>query len=463
MVLVDSEQWIHMIGICGSGMSGIAKILRDQGFVVTGSDLHLNGTANSLSAMGIKLWEGHSASHIVDGIDLVVKSSAIKDDNPEVVKALAMGLPVIKRGDMLAVLHNQARGIAVAGAHGKTTTSSMLAVMLSDAGLDPTFVVGGELKGTDINSHWGKGSYFVCEADESDGSFLALNPEIAVVTNVEEDHLDHYQSRDRLEEAFKRFLAGVKPGGFAVLWGGDHFLTRLTPEKDVTFFYYGEGEENNDYYFTNLEFDGPRSFFDVMFKGRRLGSISLSIPGKHNVLNALAAIAVGHQIGIPWGSMAKTMAKFKGAKRRLEITGQAGGVIIIDDYAHHPTEVEATIKAVRQFHSGRLLVVFQPHRYSRTASLGPNFGPAFKDSDLLVVTDVYAAGEKPIPGVSGQIIYESALKTGVEAVYIPEKKDIVPYLLEQIKSSDLVLTVGAGDIWEVGVELNRQLVNLFRV
>lgn len=457
--LITSEQWIHMVGICGSGMSGIAKILRHQGYQVSGSDLRLNGSAESLSSLGIKLWEGHAADHIDREMDLVVISSAIKEDNPEVQKAKEMCIEVIKRGEMLARMHNQARGIAVAGAHGKTTTSSMLAVLLDEADLDPTFAIGGELKGTHTNSRYGSGSFFVCEADESDGSFLALHPEIAVITNVEEDHLDHYGSRQSLERAFKQFVEGVKPGGLAVMWAGDDFLNNLQLDQPVKCVYYGSAEDDADYYYQNLITDGPTSSFEVYHRGERLGLMTLNVPGVHNVLNALAVIAVGHQLNIPWEQMRSTLGRFKGARRRLEIIGQAGGVTVMDDYAHHPTEVEATLKAVRQFHQGRLVVVFQPHRFTRTQALGDKFGPAFKESDLLIVTDVYAAGEKPIVGVSGQTINYSAQAAGVNTVYVPMKKDIVPFLLDQVRSNDLVVTMGAGDVWETGSELCRQLRN----
>ncbi|MGE5453585.1 MAG: UDP-N-acetylmuramate--L-alanine ligase [Methylocystaceae bacterium] len=463
--MAETEQWIHMVGICGSGMSGIAKILRHQGHQVSGSDLRLNGSAESLSSLGIKLWEGHSAEHIDPQMDLLVISSAIKANNPEVQKANAMSIDVIKRGDMLARMHNQARGIAVAGAHGKTTTSSMLAVVLSEAGLDPTFAIGGELKGTHINSRYGGGSFFVCEADESDGSFLALQPEIAVITNVEEDHLDHYHSRQSLEKAFQAFVDGVKPGGIAVLWAGDAYLTQIRVGSQVQALYYGTAAEDADYYYDHLITDGPTSAFEVYYHEECLGQVQLNLPGVHNVLNALAVVAVGHQLGISWEQITSSLSHFQGARRRLEITGQGSGVTVIDDYAHHPTEVEATLKAVRQFHQGRMLVIFQPHRFTRTQALGEKFGPAFKESDLLIVTQVYAAGELPIEGVSGEMVSRSASAAGINTVYMPNQKDIVPFLLGQIQANDLVLTMGAGDVWETGIELCHQLdaVNLNRV
>lgn len=455
--MITSEHWIHMVGICGSGMSGIAKILRHQGNQVSGSDLHLNGSAESLSALGIKLWEGHDAEHINGQMDLIVISSAIKDSNPEVQKAKEMCIDVIKRGEMLARMHNQARGIAVAGAHGKTTTSSMLAVLLSDAGLDPTFAIGGELKGTHTNSRYGGGSFFVCEADESDGSFLALHPEIAVVTNVEEDHLDHYVSRQSLEIAFQSFIDGIKPGGIAVMWAGDPYLANIQVNSNVKPLYYGTSLDDADYYFNNLITNGPTSKCDVYFRGERLGELTLNLPGLHNVLNALAVVAVGHQLSLSWEQIAYTLSQFRGARRRMEIIGQSAGVTIMDDYAHHPTEVEATLKAVRQFHQDRMIVVFQPHRYTRTQALGEKFGPAFKESDLLIVTDIYAAGEAPISGISGETVSRSAISAGINTVYMADKKQIVPFLLGQVQNSDLVVTMGAGDVWEIGVELCHHL------
>jgi len=455
--LAAAEQWIHMVGICGSGMSGIAKILRQQGYQISGSDLHLNGSAESLSSLGIKLWEGHSDDYIDEQMDLVVISSAIKDNNPEVQKAKAMHIEVIKRGEMLARMHNRARGIAVAGAHGKTTTSSMLAVLLSDAGLDPTFAIGGELKGTHTNSRAGSGSLFVCEADESDGSFLALHPEIAVITNVEEDHLDHYESRQNLETAFQTFVNGVKPGGKAVLWAGDPYLAGIKMPSQVEPIYYGTIDEDADYYFDKLVTDGPTSTFEVYFHQEKLGFLQLNLPGLHNVLNALAVVAVGHQLHLSWDYIRESVSQFQGARRRLEVTGKTAGVTVMDDYAHHPTEVEATLKAVRQFHQGRMVVIFQPHRFTRTQALGDKFGPAFKESDLLIVTDVYAAGEVPIQGISGETVSHSARAAGVNTVYIADKKDIVPFLLDQVRTNDLVVTMGAGDVWEIGTQLCHQL------
>lgn len=446
-----------MVGICGSGMSGIAKILRNQGHRISGSDLHLNGSAESLSSLGIQLWEGHNADHIDSEMDLIVISSAIKGNNPEVQRAKEMKIDVIKRGEMLARMHNRARGIAVAGAHGKTTTSSMLAVLLSESGLDPSFAIGGELKGTHTNSGFGQGSFFVCEADESDGSFLALNPEIAVVTNVEEDHLDHYGNRHALETAFQTFIDGIKPGGLAVLWAGDPYLSQIKTNESVQVLYYGASPEEADYYYEKLLTNGPITTCEVYFRGDWLGHLQLILPGIHNVLNALAVIAVGHQLGLAWEQIAEALRRFKGARRRMEVTGQYRGVMVIDDYAHHPTEAEATLMAIRQFHQGRLIVVFQPHRYTRTQSLGERFGPAFREADLLVVTDIYAAGEKPIDGISGEIISRSAGAAGVNTVYIPDKKSLVPFLLGQIQVNDLVVTMGAGNVWEIGVDLCNQL------
>lgn len=448
---VDTEKRIHLVGIGGSGMSGIARILKEMGKDITGSDLNSSEVTSRLESIGIIVFNGHSSTNLDKETDLVVFSSAIPKTNPEVKKAFRLGIPVMKRGEMLACLVNSCQGIAVAGAHGKTTTTSMIAMILEEHGLDPSFIIGGELQESSLGAKLGDGEYFVAEADESDASFLQLNPYVAVVTNVEDDHLDFYRSIDRLNDAFRQFISQVRTGGFAILYHDDPFLQGLK-DQFRHLIYYGPSPEA-DYYFTDLMTNGWGSSFAVFHHETLLGTIELSIPGHHNVVNALAATAVGHELGVPFDVMKQTLRRFKGAKRRLQLLGEVGEIVIIDDYAHHPTEIAATIEAARQFHDGRLTVVFQPHRYSRTRFLREHFGGAFKGVDQLIVTSIYSAGEEPIPGINGDTICQSAQKQGCNAIYLPEQDEIVEYLLKESRPGDVILFMGAGDIWKTGEKI----------
>jgi len=447
---VDTEKRIHLVGIGGAGMSGIARILKQMGKDITGSDLNSSEVTSRLESIGITIFNGHSSTNLDKETDLVVFSSAIPKTNPEVKKACRLGIPVMKRGEMLACLVNSCQGIAVAGAHGKTTTTSMIAMILEESGMDPSFIIGGELQESSLGAKLGDGEYFVAEADESDASFLQLNPYVAVVTNVEDDHLDFYRSIDRLKGAFRQFISQVRTGGFAMLYHDDPFLQSMK-EEFRHLIYYGTAQDA-DYYYSGLKNNGWGSSFEVYHHDNYLGTIELSIPGHHNVLNALAATGVANELGIPFEVAKKSLYRFKGAKRRLQLLGKVGGRTIIDDYAHHPTEIAATIGAARQFHDGRLTVVFQPHRYTRTKLLREQFGGAFKGVDQLIVTSIYSAGEKPIPGITGDIICESAQKQGCNAKYIPERDKIIEYLLEESRPGDLILFMGAGDIWKTGEE-----------
>ncbi len=431
-------------------MSGIAWILKEMGKDITGSDLNSSEVTADLKEAGITVYNGHSPTNLDGNTDLVVFSSAIPDSNPEVKKAFKLGIPVMKRGEMLARLFNSSQGIAVAGAHGKTTTTSMIAQVLEECGFDPSFIIGGQLQATSQGARLGDGEYFVAEADESDASFLQLTPHVAIVTNVEDDHLDYYRSKERLNNAFKQFIGQVRKGGFALLCHDDLFLRGLKDQFRHSI-YYGSSPEA-DYYFSNLKSNGWGSSFDVFHHDTYLGTAELSIPGQHNVVNALAALAVGNELGVDFLTMRTTLLHFKGAKRRLELLGEIGGVSLIDDYAHHPTEIAATVSAVRQSYSGRLTVVFQPHRYSRTRLLAEDFGGAFKGVDLLIVTSIYSAGEEPIPGIDGQMISQSANKQGCNAIYIPDNDDIVALITKEAQAGDLIIFMGAGDIWKTGIK-----------
>lgn len=446
------EQWIHMVGIAGAGMSGIARVLNEEGYRVSGSDLQSNSTTERLSELGVEVFQGHCSSYVKPGIDWLVVSSAIPPDNPEIIAARDKKIPILSRGQMLAELVNKRQGIAVAGAHGKTTTTSMIYMCLSYNGFEPTFIVGGELQGSRLNACLGKGSYAVVEADESDASFLELNPYIAVITNIEDDHLDYYKSVENIQNAFRQYIDQIIPDGFAVLYGEDEYNQVIKSHTSSRVITYGE-DQSNDYYLTDWKTVGMGSIFKIYKQGKKVGDLELSIPGKHNAINALAAVAITMELG---GSLEETktaIKDFKGAGRRFELTGSKCGVTIIDDYAHHPTEIKVTIEAARKVHDGRIIVVFQPHRYTRTQLLGEKLGESLQGADLIVITDVYSAGEVPIDGISGETVYQAASKTGRDTMYLPTFLDIKNYLAQILEENDMVITMGAGDIWKIGKEI----------
>lgn len=451
-----SRQWVHMVGIAGAGMSGIAKVLAEQGFKVTGSDLQSNSITRQLEQIGITVYRGHSSSHIQEGVDLLVVSSAIPNDNTEVVLAHHREIPVLKRGQMLASLVNGCRGIAVAGAHGKTTTTSMIYTILNGCGLDPAFIVGGELQDSQLNARLGAGDYFVVEADESDASFLDLHPYIAVVTNIEDDHLDYYHTLDRLKDAFRQYVEGVQPGGLAVLYGDDPSLREIALHSDKRIVFYGENEANQ-YYLKNWAPCGLGSEFDAFKDRQYLGRVKISVPGRHNALNALASIATGFELGLSFEEMKQSVVDFHGAKRRFQIMGEYKSRIVVDDYAHHPTEIKATLQAARGYHSGRIITVFQPHRYTRTRQLGKELGAALQGTDIAIITSIYSAGESPLPGISSEIIYEAAAQTGTTALSIPDMEEVLSYLLTESREGDLIFTMGAGDVWKIGPAFIKRL------
>jgi len=455
-MIATSEQWVHMVGIAGAGMSGIARVLREKGVRVSGSDLQINGITSNLEKIGVQVYEGHSSSNLKEGVDLLVISSAIPEDNVEVQAAKVRNIPVLKRGQMLAGMVNSHQGLAVAGAHGKTTTTSMLYTVMAGCGLDPTLIVGGEIQGTQLNARLGKNEYFVVEADESDASFLELRPYVAIVTNIENDHLDFYKSLERLQNAFCQFLNQVSPDGFVLLYGGDTCIQTIKGGLSSRMLLYGE-DSSFDYYLENWKPYGMGSTFDIYHHQEYLGQIELSIPGKHNALNALAAMAVAIELGQDFNLLKKALKSFPGAKRRFQVMGVADGITIVDDYAHHPTEIKATIEATRQFHRGRLLVVFQPHRYSRTSLLAQEFGESFREADLVIITDIYSAGEKPLAGVSGELVYQAARDAGVNVLYIPTVDRIEEFVLAELREDDLLITMGAGDIWKLGARLAEKL------
>jgi len=451
----------YFVGIGGAGMSGIARVLLQLGYEVSGSDLRLSESTRRLAQAGATIYEGHRESNLQPDIDTVVVSSAIPQDNPEVVKAQSLGIPILHRADMLGKLMERQKGFVIAGAHGKTTTTSMISLVLEKNGWDPTVIVGGELTDIGGNAKLGEGQYLVAEADESDGSFLKYHPFIAVVTNIEDDHLDHYGTRENIERAFLQFLSQVAPQGMAVLCLDDPTIRRIIPkvncQRQVTYGIHSEA----DYTARNIQLQGLSSKCDVYYHGQLLGKLTLSVPGKHNAQNALAAIAVCHELGIEFSLIAKALQCFTGVQRRFQKIGEVRGIQIYDDYAHHPTELKATITAAKNMKPKRVLAVFQPHRYSRTKFLCREFGTAFQEADLLLINEIYPAGEKPIPGVNAGLIVEQVLEqTNQPTEYIPDRNVIVQRLLEISQPGDLIITLGAGNIWTVGQELYRRLTEL---
>lgn len=435
---------IHFIGIGGSGMSGLAEVLINMGYAVSGSDLKPGEVTDRLVGLGGRVFPGHAASN-VEGAQVVVYSSAVRPDNAELQAARDANIPVIARADMLAELMRMKYGIAVGGSHGKTTTTSMVAAVLERGGMDPTVVVGGRLRAVGANAQLGHGRFMVAEADESDGSFLRLAPAISVITNIDREHLDHYADLDEVRQAFVYFANRVPFYGVSVLCADDPNVRAILPEVTKRTILYGTGEDA-EVRGLGLTLGGHGARFEVAAAGRALGAIELQVPGRHNVLNALAAVAVGLELEIGFGHVAEALAGFHGVGRRFETRGTASGVRVIDDYGHHPTEVAATLAAARQL-GGRVLVIFQPHRYTRTAALREEFGSCFGDADRVWVLDVYAAGEPPIPGVSGRTVADAARAHGARHVeFAPEAAAAVEGAAVEARAGDTVLTLGAGDV-----------------
>ncbi|RPF46779.1 UDP-N-acetylmuramate--L-alanine ligase [Thermodesulfitimonas autotrophica] len=442
---------VHFIGIGGVGMSGLAALLLLRGHRVTGSDLKPSALTERLQAQGATVYKGHKAEN-VGAAELVVVSSAIGPENPELLAARERGIPVMRRGELLSAVLRGYRGIAVAGAHGKTTTTAMVGAVLMAGGLDPTILVGGNWPAIGGNFRMGGGPCFVTEADESDASFLLLSPEVAAVTNIENDHLDYYGSVENLIRAFRDFLGRVAPGGIAVVCWDDPNLRALAREAPKPVVSYGVGE-GADWRVAEVSLRGPVSEATLYFRGERIGRLRLNIPGMHNLLNAAGAVAVGHHLGVPFAVAAGALEGFRGVGRRFELLGKARGVTVIDDYAHHPTEIAATIRMARQLAPKRVVAVFQPHRYTRTALLYPEFGRAFSEADVVVVGEIYNAGEKPIPGVSADLIREAIRQHDRREVLRLPNTNGAAYVKELVQPGDIVLTLGAGDIYKVGQAL----------
>jgi UDP-N-acetylmuramate--alanine ligase len=452
-----TEQRSHFIGIGGIGMSGIARYLLAQGVPVSGSDSRESPTVISLRKLGAEIFIGHKAEN-VHGASEVITSSAIRPENPEVVEAKQLEIPIVHRSRKLAQLVNDHRGITIAGTHGKTTTSSMVATMLKHAGLAPSYVIGGIVNTFADNASRGDTEWFVIEADESDGSLIEYRPEVAVLTNIEMDHQDYYRDTVHLHEIFAEHVQNVKPGGLVVYCSDDPGVLRLVGHAvgaDRLFLSYGL-REGADIRAENLTFEGLGSSFDVITSQGSLGRVALQVPGRHNVQNSLAAVTIGLHLGLDIETIAAGLWEFMGVQRRFQIMSRTDQCTVVDDYAHHPSEIVATLSAARQSHKDRIVTIFQPHRYSRTKSLARDFGAAFANADEVIVVDIYGAGEEPIPQVSSELIVRSLLDHNHPcAQYLPELQAAEDYVAEHLQPNDLVITLGAGDVYKIAQNLSK--------
>ena len=452
-----SPRKIHFIGIGGVGKSGIALVAHQRGLSVTGSDMKESRMVLQLREAGIAVHVGHDAANLADDVDTGVISPAIPEQNPELAAARQRGLDIWHRSHMLAYLGEGKKTLACAGTHGKTTTSSMLATAVDGMGLDPSFLIGGTVQAYGTNAKNGAGEYYIVEADESDGSFVHLSPYAALITNVEADHLDHYGTLEAIEEAFADFLRLLPEEGAAVVCADDPRLERIAASAGKRTVTYGEqGNPRAQATFQITGRAGIGSAFTVRFPdGTSVDAAITRSPGRHNVLNATGVLTVVWALGLDVAAAAKALESFGGVKRRFDLVGEAAGVTVVDDYAHHPTEIKATLAAARQLGFNHVHVLFQPHRYSRTESLARLFADAFDDADSLTMMDVYAAGEAPIPGVSGKTLVDSIMahKPRTQCAWMPHRLEVVPYLCTKLRPGDLVLTMGAGDVTTMGPQI----------
>lgn len=437
---------VHFIGIGGSGMSGIAKVMAARGAIVSGSDLQESGTLEALRTIGISVSVGHSATHI-EGADLIVRSSAITSENVELSAALKSGKPLLGRAEALSKLLVDKKSVAVAGTHGKTTTTSMLTVALQSCGLDPSFAIGASIRNSGTNAHHGSGEIFVVEADESDGSFTSYKPYGAIITNIELDHVDNFKDLESIDDLFLQFVGTVASKLVVCVddEGVRRLLSRVKGVKDsLEILTYGS-EGDPDLLIDRIFLGARQSKARLVFRGRVWGELELAIPGRHNLLNAAAAVAMGGELGAPIAPLLAGLAKFTGARRRFEIRGSVNGVTVVDDYGHHPTEIKATLETARNFvGSGRVFVIFQPHRFSRTKAFAADFAKELARADHTYLLEVYPAGETPLPGVSALSISSKMAKDSV--TYEPSMPEVITKVLKEAKSGDLIMTLGAGDV-----------------
>jgi UDP-N-acetylmuramate--alanine ligase len=454
-------QRIHFVGIGGIGMSGIAEVLLNLGYKVSGSDLRESAVTDRLKKFGAIIFEGHRAENI-HGAEVVVTSSAIAKDNPEVAAAHKQKVAVIQRAEMLAELMRLKYGIAIAGMHGKTTTTSMVAAVLAAGNLDPTVVVGGRVDALGSNARLGKSQYLIAEADESDRSFLKLSPILSVVTNIDREHMDTYRDMQDVEDTFIDFMDRVPFYGMLVVCNDDDPLRALLPRLQRRYVTYGT-RAGSDFRViaptTELEPGSPKpmSRFGIEYNGKPLGEFSLHVPGTHNVLNATAAIAVGIGLDIPVYSIQYALETFRGVDRRFQLKGEVDGVRVVDDYGHHPTEIRATLQAAKQCCEGKVHVIFQPHRYTRTQALLEEFATSFGDADSLFVLDIYPASEQPIPGITAELLTQRIATNGRPAMYVSSTTDAIAAAASVAKPGDLILTLGAGSVYQLGPQIVEEL------
>ncbi|MBI2609362.1 MAG: UDP-N-acetylmuramate--L-alanine ligase [Deltaproteobacteria bacterium] len=440
---------IHFIGIGGIGMSGIAEVLLNLGYKITGSDLNLSPLVKRLQSLGATVFQGHNEKNVYDQ-DLVVTSTAVSSDNPEVLKAKKLKIPVVPRAQMLSELMNMKEGIAISGMHGKTTTTSLTAMVFEHAGLDPTAIVGGRVKGIGSNAKLGKGKYLIAEADESDKSFLKLNPKISVVTNIDLEHMDHYRDLKDIQDTYVSFLNRVPEDGLIVACGDDAHVVEILPRLKKKYVTYGMTNDC-DYTVKNIKHYGTKSYFDFYHHKKKIGEIVLSIPGDHNILNSLATIIVALECGIAFSEIKKSLSEFHGVERRFQTKGEKEGILVMDDYGHHPTEISVTLKTFKDcWPERRLVVLFQPHRFTRTKDLFKEFGKAFFCADKLLVIDIYAASEKPIQGIHATKLVEEINKNSHNAEYVGDLQNALEVLKGLVQKNDIVLTLGAGNIYQIG-------------
>lgn len=447
---------IHFVGIGGIGMSGIAEVLLNLGYTISGSDAQPSDTTARLQKLGAKVSAGHNAQNVCNA-DVVVTSTAVKENNPEVIEAHRKKIPVIPRAEMLAELLKMKFSVAVSGSHGKTTTTSMISTILAEGGLDPTMVIGGKLASIGSNARLGDGEIIVAEADESDGSFLKLSPTIAIITNIDREHLDYYPGINEIKDAFVKFANIVPFYGCTVMCSDNEYVREilsLIKRKIVT---YGI-ERPADYTAREIKFMGHKTIYSLSYKGEQCGNMELNVPGMFNVYNSLAAIAVCRELDLDLATIKEGLMNFSGVQRRLEIKGKLADITVVDDYGHHPTEIIETLAAARQVWKGRIIVVFQPHRFTRTKALFDEFTKAFTNADILILNDIYPASEEPIAGINSAALWAAIKQTGHPRVeYIANQKETIEFLLSAVKPKDTVITLGAGSIYKIGEAFLKEL------
>lgn len=450
--MLGKTKKIHLIGIGGIGMSGIAEFLHNQGLEISGSDLKKTDVTRHLESLGIRIEEGHNPALVKD-VDVVVKSSAVKDDNPEVQAAKTLRIPLIRRAEMLAEITRMSFSIGISGTHGKTTTTSMTGLVLEAAGLEPTIIVGGKVKNYGSNNVMGSGKYIVVEADEYDHSFLSLSPCIAGITNIDTDHLDCYRNLDDIKGAFIEYANKVPFFGSVIACLDDPGVQDILPSINKKVVTYGFSRQA-DIQGKNISMKDFVSEYDVSYKGYRLGRVKMNVTGRHNIQNSLQAISIGLELDIPFKHIREGLMQYSGVYRRFELKGEARGITVYDDYAHHPTEISATLEGFKDSTKRRIVTLFQPHLYSRTRDFHVQFGNAFSSCDCLILAPIYPAREEPIPGVSSKLIAKIAVQSGhPDVVLIENNADIVPKTLSLLKEDDILITMGAGNVWQYGEEI----------